>query len=184
MPDWWTPSLQVHEQEWLGYCQGFISRVTHKWLKTLSTTPKLMWMTPITTDIFILYELRKDSRFTAMFQIWWNIKKHLSENDIEICPLHSDCNAWVHLLTGSMPNGYGPLKTPLTLGSNVSKAFVWSVLLLQCKKHPLKHTDIQKKMFLSVCILLITHVHCWFVNIALMLQPEPNMLRDLEKQSL
>lgn len=33
-----------------------------------------------------------------------------------------------------MPNGYGPLKTPLTLGSNVSKAFVWRVLFLQCKK--------------------------------------------------
>lgn len=32
-----------------------------------------------------------------------------------------------------MPNGYGPLKTPLILGSNVSKAFVWRVLFLQCE---------------------------------------------------
>lgn len=69
---------------------------------------------------------------------------------------YSDCNVWVHLLTGSMPNGYGPLKTPLTLGSNVSKAFVWRVLFLQCKKQVekqrLKHHRHTENMFLSVCV--------------------------------
>lgn len=42
---------------------------SHRWLKRLRVTPKSMWMTPRTTDIFILKELRNVSLLLAMFHI-------------------------------------------------------------------------------------------------------------------
>lgn len=42
---------------------------TYRWLKRLRDTPNSMWMTPRTTDIFILKELRKVSLLEATFQI-------------------------------------------------------------------------------------------------------------------
>ena len=40
------------------------------WLKTPRTTPKVMWVTPRMTDIFILKELRKLRWLTARLQTW------------------------------------------------------------------------------------------------------------------
>lgn len=42
----------------------------HTWLKTPRTTPKVMWVTPRMTDIFILKELRKLRWLTARLQTW------------------------------------------------------------------------------------------------------------------
>lgn len=44
-------------------------RKSHRWLKRLSETPNSMWMTPRTTDIFILNEFRNVSLLVAMFHI-------------------------------------------------------------------------------------------------------------------
>lgn len=75
-------------------------------------------------------------------------KKHLSQKKREKSYKEDHLlSVWVNLLTGSMPNGYGPPKTPLTLGSNVSKAFVWRVLFLRIEKKikMIKHIKWQKK---------------------------------------
>lgn len=58
-----------------------------------------------------------------------------------------------------MPNGYGPLKTPLTLGSKVSRAFDWRVLFLnKMRERKEASTGTETQVFRFV--LAATHVHC------------------------
>lgn len=107
------------------------------WLNRLRITPKSMWVTPKITDIFILKEFKKLSLFVAKFQICKRIKifffyKEQKKN-------HRGMEKKIKVqygekkqpaLTGSMPMGYGPLKTPWTAGSSCSTLLpsrVWNL---------------------------------------------------------